>query len=457
MIYDTLSKKQDSSNDFLTEGNTDRVMNLFLLTNKQGAYKAINKKFYNRDHREFGTGYYFVLSEKESESFEIKDRATAQCEVRVGISLILTKSNDNITEKYLKTYSCNSVKGILSESQTYYIVYNYKQIIKIVSIKVDLNTIKSNEIGTKCTNDKCKFHGSSSEHPSACFLMCNDGNCVQFLNYHQQPCTFKCTNPHCAFYEKFHKKSCRFPCKTQNCKNFGKLHKNNCVFTNKTPKYVNYEQGLSQSIKSQKFTSTKDLYPWGDSQNTEKSGINNEKKGVWGPQQAQIPKKVNVIVPANRNLKLETKEEKKVSDGPYLPSYNVREVQRDYLYQPKITESKNIQVSRAVCMKKDRDFDHPVEKYNQEARKQRNYEEEKANLKKEVIGNRGQGSKVESLSIPLINQTSNRITPLDPTLYRYREPDNNFCERCTCKCCGGVLVILIGLGFIGFMIAKFSF
>src|SRR5574343_807751 len=129
MEKNTLSSRQDLYNlQIRTEGNPTRTETLLLLTNKKGAYQAINHNRFTRDSREFGSGYYFVEDFTQSESFNIQDKAVVACSVLIGVSLVLISPDINISEKLLKSKSCNSVKGYLNLTQKYYIVYNYKQI-----------------------------------------------------------------------------------------------------------------------------------------------------------------------------------------------------------------------------------------------------------------------------------------------------------------------------------------
>ena len=228
MEKNTLSSRQDLYQlQANTEGLPNRTLTLLLLTNKKSAYQAINQARFTRETREFGSGYYFIEKFEESELFDIPDKAIVACTVCLGVSLILTSPDQNITEKFLKSKSCNSVKGYLSLSQKYYIVYNYKQIEKVIAIKAEESIVRSYEVYRKCTNYLCKFHGQ--EHYDRCSLMCYEKNCRFFNGFHIPPCDLKCADVSCEKFNSFHNDECKLRCKWENCVMFGKFHECKCI------------------------------------------------------------------------------------------------------------------------------------------------------------------------------------------------------------------------------------
>lgn len=228
MQTNTLSNRQDLHlihNS--TEGASNRSLPLLLLTNKESAYRVINKNRFPNDLREFGRGLYFVETLEESEAFDVEDKAVVLCQVFVGVSLILTKPDQNITEKFVKGKNCDSVKGYLNMNQKYYIVYNYKKIEKILALKAQSSIVRNFEVGIKCVNHLCKFHGTN--HIEECQLFCKQKTCRFYNGYHEPPCEYRCEKVNCELFETFHESECRLRCTWENCIMFGKYHESKCI------------------------------------------------------------------------------------------------------------------------------------------------------------------------------------------------------------------------------------
>lgn len=228
MQVNTLSNRQEIHlKHNTTEGFFNRSILLLLLTNKESAYKIINKKKFRNEEREFGSGLYFVENLQESETFDIKDRAVVQCQVEVGVSLILTKPDKNINEKYLKGKNCDSVKGYLNMNQKYYIVYNYKKIQKIFALRAETSIVMKNEVSVKCINHLCKSHGKN--HKDECKLYCKQKTCKFLNSYHKPPCELKCDKENCELFETFHESDCKIRCTWEQCLMYGSYHKQKCI------------------------------------------------------------------------------------------------------------------------------------------------------------------------------------------------------------------------------------
>lgn len=228
MHINTLSNGQQlSSLHNSTEGNFNRVLNLLLLTNKESAYRVIKQNKFTSETREFGKGLYFVENVEESEIFDIEDKAVVLCEVFVGVSLILTRPDQNIKDKFLKEKNCDSVKGYLSLTQKYYVIYNYKKVRKVIALKANESIVRNSEVAYKCTNYLCKFHGQ--RHADNCKLLCKVKSCKFFSGYHEPPCELKCEKVNCEDFNTFHKNECKLRCTWENCIMFGKYHEQKCI------------------------------------------------------------------------------------------------------------------------------------------------------------------------------------------------------------------------------------
>ena len=228
MQTNTLSNRQDLHLIHnTTEGTFNRSLPLLLLTNKESAYRVMNTNRFPNDLREFGRGLYFVENLEESEAFDIEDKAVVLCQVFVGVSLILTKPDQNITEKILKGKNCDSVKGYLNLNQKYYIVYNYKKIEKILALKAQSSVVRNFEVGSKCVNHLCKFHGTN--HIEECQLFCKEKTCRFYNGYHEPPCELRCETVNCELLGDFHKSRCKLRCTWENCVMFGKYHESKCI------------------------------------------------------------------------------------------------------------------------------------------------------------------------------------------------------------------------------------
>ena len=152
------------------------------------------------------------------------------------------KENSKYFRKIFEIKKCDSVKGYLSASQKYYIVYNYKKVKKILTLKAEKSVVRDFEVSVKCVNHLCKYHGTI--HKVECQLFCKQKNCRFYNSYHKLPCEQKCQVINCELFDFFHESECKLRCTWENCLMFGNYHEKKCIHLDHEKSFEANEEGI---------------------------------------------------------------------------------------------------------------------------------------------------------------------------------------------------------------------
>lgn len=212
-----------------TEGYESRKLDLFHVTSKDSAYKIILKNIFPRPQGKYGNGIYLVETEELANRIEMKDKAIVFCQVNIGISLVLRKENMSMNEKKLKDLGCASVYGVQGIYEKEYVIYNYKQVLKVFYAKIDQKIVRPLEKEYKCTNSLCAMQATFHRNQE-CKLLCQNKPCIFFNSHHFPPCKIICADKKCELVGTQHKSRCQIRCFNQHCIKFRNYHKGPCEY-----------------------------------------------------------------------------------------------------------------------------------------------------------------------------------------------------------------------------------